>query len=229
MKEHPILFSASMVRAILDGRKTQTRRIVKLPKWMAGRGGDLNAPTTWRDPGFGDGEYLHVSLDDECVERVRPKWIVGDRLWVKETFQIASNYHVDYRDQKPPFSDGRPTAEMGDTDYPYWEQCYYAATELCPELISVDTDCIEQKWRPSIFMPRWASRITLEVTGVRVQRLNQISDDDAMAEGAPGPFDDLFTPRFRFEKLWESINGPDSWEANPLVWVIEFKRQDQPK
>ena len=208
MKEHPILFSAPMVRAILDGRKTQTRRIVKDRMPGSDKYLQLQDATHVYQDGAGDWIFWFGGPD---APPVTPEFTLkaypngggfkcpygrsGDRLWVKETFAPFDQEAMKSRDRSMLF--------------------YRADDEsTCPT---------DGPWKPSIFMPRWASRIMLEVTGVRVQRLNQISDDDAMAEGAPGPFDDLFTPRFRFEKLWESINGPDSWEANPLVWVIEFK------
>jgi hypothetical protein len=205
MKERPILFSGPMVRAVLEGRKTQTRRVVKLP---CRRG--VSSKDGWRpfDP--------ELSGDRESMAYC--SWIyggVGDRLWVKETF--TPRY----------FDDGSPGYRADWTE---------RAADVVPE----------PTWKPSIFMPRNQSRITLEVTGVRVERLWDISQADAWAEGCtkyndhpgrtyssywaldPGggaPLAD--TPRDEFSDLWCSINGPDSWAANPWVWVVEFKRVAQ--
>jgi len=242
VKERPILFSGPMVRAILDGRKTQTRRIVKI------KNRDLYSESTFLHGGCAavalglgagsitdfreqEGSWFGLSGYKTVVCIDRPYSRIGGQLWVRETFQIASNYHVDCRDTKPPFDDGRPVLRIDDPCYPYWEQCYYAATDTCPELISVDTDEIEKKWRPSIHMPRWASRITLEVTGVRVERLQDISEADSYAEGAQEWAASVVRDGNKFPSickayraLWESINVPESWDANPWVWVVEFRR-----
>jgi hypothetical protein len=184
-KEKPILFSAPMVRAILSGAKTQTRRVVK--------------------PGHKFDEHFET-----C-----PYGQPGDRLWVKETWQDD------------------PVGE--------WGVCYRASghNEGCKFPLHL--------WRPSIFMPRKLSRITLEITDVRVQRVQEISDDDATAEGCefspvPGCGDDdkwchgtckrhgrcmyLRAPRFQFQDLWDSLNAKRGygWKENPWVWAITFKR-----
>lgn len=178
MKERPIIFCAPMVRALLDGTKTQTRRVV-------GRG--------------------------TSVLRVYPRWRLGDRLWVKETFGPRAGGVVFRAD------DGNDCPDGG-------------------------------RWRPSIFMPRWASRITLEITEVRVQRLQDISEEDAIAEGirstlfrpddgfplctgySPEPDDgkSILYPSAReaYASLWERINGPGSW-SNLWVWALTFKRVAQ--
>ena len=176
MKERPMLFSAPMVRAILDGRKTVTRRIVKAR--------DLE----WMD--------VHQGLrEPDNAERChygQP----GDRLWVRETFG-----HF----------------ERNENFAPGCEVFYRADGE----------SLAVEPWRPSIHMPRWASRITLEVTGVRVERLHACNEVDAIAEGAPwaacgAPQEG--SHKAGFAQLWEQINGHGSWEANPWVWVIEFRR-----
>jgi hypothetical protein len=197
-KERPILFSGPMVRAILQGRKTQTRRIIK-PDWS--RCLDLD------------------DADDrgKAIERClygQP----GDRLWVRETWT------PDHAAFYPNF----PCVYRADAGYEYDRN------------EKGETYSIEQKawypyrWRPSIFMPRWASRITLEITGVRVERLQDISEADAIAEGcaASHPSIDAISREFgypdfarsQFAQLWESINGLDSWSATPWVWVVEFNR-----
>ena len=129
----------------------------------------------------------------------------GDKLWVRETFLVDDNRRIPKTATHKNFEvDYKATSE----DSPHW------------------------RWRPSIHMPRWASRITLEITGVRVERLHDISEVDARAEGAPditgvvmgGKLRGIATYRDWFKNLWQSINGADSWASNPWVWVIEFKR-----
>jgi len=191
MKERPILFSGEMVRAILDGRKTQTRRIVKIPKafkWnihnddrfpIAMRGTNIKCP-------FGN---------------------VGDRLWVRESWT--------HHQESLEYAQAKHEDIMGGS------AIYYAATDPHPE---------QMRWKPSIHMPRWASRIQLEITSGRVERLHDISEEDAKAEGtefwAPPleGFDPVSPQRVRFQWLWEAINGSESQKSNPWVWVIEFKR-----
>ena len=240
MKERPILFSAPMVRAILEGKKTQTRRIAKVPPAKP-----IVLPL--RHPPKHDAPYF----DSYCSEKKTPentrgmsdRWcwwtaddrpdplteircpygIPGDRLWVRETWglrncesdptdwerasvvgcsedEIREQYHLDYR------------ADWG----PMQEGCF---------------------WRPAIHMPRWASRISLDVTDVRVERLHDISEEDAKAEGVEAWMDSLkggehYEPDARlgaypvtaFSRLWKVVNGRESWDANPWVWVVEFTR-----
>ncbi|TXH90322.1 MAG: hypothetical protein E6Q78_05105 [Rhodoferax sp.] len=175
MKEHPILFSAPMVRAILAGTKTQTRRVVKpTPEWI-GKSGVLS---------FNG----RVGLPHAICPYGQP----GDRLWVREAWNGYG-----------PFKDGM--------------HYYYRATDQNPD---------STKWKPSIHMPRAASRITLEITGVRVERLQDISEADAKAEGYkefPGSVNQM-DPVTWYQALWEQINGPGAWDANPWVWVVKFKR-----
>lgn len=212
MSEHPILFSAPMVRAILDGKKSQTRRVAK--KMV--RHPDLGNLYT---PGAlaMEGEPQHV------IERACPYGRPGDRLWVRETWQ-------------GPLFDG----EHGDVDRRTIEKpehCVYKADGVpAPEFIDAD-DNLQCCWRPSIHMPRWASRITLEITSVRVERLQDISEADAIAEGIESRADGwawytgqdhktsyTTQPITSYRSLWDSINGAESWAANPWVWVVEFKR-----
>lgn len=196
MKERPIIFSAPMVRAILDGRKTQTRRTVK-PQLV---GGDTIIQG-WSTTGFQVGRMRdseNAWRDLRC-----PYGSVGDQLWVRETFALH-----DHRD--PPI-------------------VYYRADD--PTKYESDG-----AWKPSIHMPRWASRITLEITKISVERLQEISEGDAVAEGAMEWWNGLTTaqqakiyngkrgPQAAFQMLWDSINGDSAWEKNPWVWVIEFRR-----
>ncbi|PJI66995.1 hypothetical protein [Serratia sp. TKO39] len=195
MKERPVILNGEMVRAILDGRKTQTRRIAKADN----SNHLLGCP-------FGQ---------------------AGDRLWVRETFAILGN------------EDGCPIDWDGNLikgDEKHAARIYKASCWQEPgnyglwSIPDRDTQ-YEGAWRPPIHMPRWASRITLEITAVRVERLNDISHDDAKAEGCcygrgGGVPDFAVTPADHFPTLWASIYGAESWRANPWVWVIEFKRAE---
>ena len=179
--ERPMLFSAPMVRALLAGTKTQTRRVVKARK----------------DPDYGCHMAPGEIAGDEHSARLCPYGRPGDRLWVRETWATSALC-------RPPINDPFIyAADLGPTGVMKWAA----------------------RWRPSIHMPRIASRITLEVTGVRVERLQDISRGDAMAEGCPfanmaaGP-----DPRDWYRDLWDQINGAGAWTANPWVWVVEFKR-----
>lgn len=231
MKERPILFSAPMVRAILDGTKTQTRRIIK----------DQDIGEKYCDP-CDDGRVLLEWLGEPCcgsgvwdvpehsAKVASPFGLIGDRLWVREAWN-----------PDPPDVDGWGyTAWAGCRDgriagvperfrHPHF--CNYAADWLHGPI----------RWTPSIHMPRWASRITLEVTGVRVERLQDISEADAIAEGVKpdagcrpdddaagfhriGTVRDDSFPIARYGALWERINGPGSWDANPWVWIVQFRK-----
>ncbi|WP_085337739.1 hypothetical protein [Serratia marcescens] len=213
MKERPVIFNGEMVRAILDGRKTQTRRVI------ANVGSDncipLQKPTKTKD-----GIYTHVM--DAPGHGLCPFGQVGDRLWVRETWaDVNHDGHpaIAYRADGGLRVIGEDDGEEEDPNLEkYWFAQWYA------DLISG----AEGNWRPSIHMPRWASRIALEITAVRVERLNDISEEDARAEGV-SPSQHIITPpealyRVGFLKLWESIYGEESWGDNPWVWVIEFKQ-----
>lgn len=200
MKYRPILFSGPMVRALLDGRKTQTRRVVKAP----------NSVTAFR--------HFHEDEWDRMQGNVRgdtvrcPYGQPGDRLWVRETWSDECDHHwVMYR------ADHRAERRSGGE---LFDAC--SADEL--RTLHV--------WSPSIHMPRWASRITLEVTGVRVERLQNISEADAMAEGCGmlKPYSDHWQHRDvakeEYRCLWETLHPRmgETWGHNPWVWVVEFKR-----
>lgn len=199
MRERPILFSGPMVRAILDDKKTQTRRVIK-PEWFR-----------CLDP-----------EDPDDRESILSEGVLGDRLWVRETWQaLESDFHA----HKIRKAGGDPRVpKVGD-------RVVYRADEADDYQWSRAPGFV---WRPSIFMPRWASRIDLEVTGERFERLQEISEADAKAEGViPFPRDpegDCWTDgtyRTAYEHLWGQINGwtgSKSWAANPWVWVIEFRR-----
>lgn len=199
MKSHPILFNAPMVRALLDGRKTQTRRVWKMPKGCS-----------WYESGRCAGEMSGDFCDDNgkgwwsVDELACPYGKVGDQLWVRETWGVL--YEQFIKDSHEPT---------------FWRADYS------------DSDLAEQKagtlwlprWRPSIHMFRNRSRITLEITNVRVEHLHDITRGDCMAEGCPFPNITKETdPKGWYSDLWKTINGADSWDANPWVWVIEFKK-----
>lgn len=204
MKYRPILFSGPMVRALLDGRKTQTRRVVKpQPRRVDGGVPFGDAPASAHaEPG---------SMMMRCPYGKR-----GDRLWVREAWAESD------------MADGTPVIAyraggciaIGKND-PHGPDYLIRA-------YTFNEDVHAEAWRPSIHMPRSASRITLEVTGVRVERLQDISEADAIAEGIQelidAGVDHDGTPRDTFRKLWESINGPGSWESDTWVWVVEFRR-----
>lgn len=213
--ERPILFSAPMVRAILAGTKTQTRRIVKLPDrhhWAIAP----DYPGQILIDGRGDYHGGEFPIDELRCPYGKP----GDRLWVRETWQGP----LFWEDQRTEYERNRRLFEKS-------ECCVYAADGgPVPEFID-DDDILQQRWRPSIHMPRWASRITLEVTRVRVEQLQDISVADSIAEGVVETNRNLIglEPcmgwRYAYEDLWNSINGARSWNANPWVWVVEFVRQ----
>ncbi len=214
MKERPILFSAPMVRAILSGSKSQTRRVVKpqpteggLEWWATACGGDFAA---WQDPLLLLDEH---SEDGGPCQRQCPYGQPGEKLWVRETWMDLLGTGIE-----------RKTGDHGRYAY---------AADTPPGSYGDDQrKAYGLKWRPSIHMPRAASRITLEVTGVRVERLQDISETDAVAEGARPTLAPLDTVRLGavgtakegFRQIWESINGPSSWDANPFVWVVSFRR-----
>lgn len=199
-----------MVRAIIDGTKTQTRRIVK-PQ-VINVGG--SAPWEWKGtrPKAKSGTGWIASTDlGELLSWLKyscPYGKPGDTLWVRETW--------DFRDWSDS-PDDRQIMLMYGAD---GEQRLAIAPEGWNPMVYG-----HERWRPSIHMPRWASRITLEVESVRVERLQAISEADAIAEGIkPFPSSPSKIPVMQYQDLWESINGPGSWEANPWVWVITFKR-----
>ncbi len=208
--ERGMIFNAEMVRALLSGRKTQTRRIIK-PQPEATLSGSLS------------GKWLSRPLNGLLLPKIEdiaihcPFGVVGDRIWVRETFQ-GPLFDYDLMDSycKDPTPFEKP------------EFCVYKADGVpAPEFYDAD-DELHCCWRPSIHMPRWASRILLEITNVRVERLKSISDGDAIREGcstADMKSGDCVADVFA--RLWASIYGDESWNFNPWVWVIEFKRIEE--
>ncbi len=201
MREHPKLFKGNMVRAILDGSKTQTRLPVTFHNSITGVGLPKKA---WHNLRFKeawiDGEYLHVPFED-VVCRVYPRYEVGDHLWLRETF--------------------RPT-ERGIEDPPGYEDGieYRADMVFIAKADSTLKDDFTYRWRPSIHMPRWASRINLEVTRRWPERVKEISYRDAKAEGLKILQGGIIS---EFAVLWDSIYGKGAWLQNGYVWVYQFK------
>ena len=229
MSELPILFSGPMVRAILEGRKTQTRRLVK-PQPVY-----VSDATTWewswkdREISWKDDGQGSRLLSDRC-----PYGAPGDRLYVRETWMAESNLGIESNEvYPPPFSDGRPIKTQTNSDWgEWWSQCHYRATDPKPVLVDDSDSDRPLPWRPSIHMPKWATRIWLEVTARRVEQLRDISEADAWGEGyrcdnmihvMAGVPCQINLNRFR-EGDWAA----PLWDANPWVWVVEFKRTEAP-
>lgn len=232
MKERGMIFNGEMVRAILDGRKTQTRRIVK------GTDGAVKFCKEWDI----NGEEIFVVLGEKDRTGMNPVLgaiscpfgAVGDRIWVREAYRFPASL-----DDVSPTGVGEMAVATGYRKP--WAPSFYEFTgtfsdgwkgfETPPKVSDAG------KLRPSIHMPRWASRILLEITDVRVERLNAISEEDARAEGiidggclncgepepcgCANPEPDA-TDAFAY--LWQSIYGQENWNANPWVWVISFER-----
>jgi len=232
MKERPILFSGPMVRAILEGRKTQTRRVLKpQPAWEAVGKPSIDFDSkVWR-VFINEGKYAGWTTTPwwNC-----PYGQPGDRLWVRESFALVDTGRncVAYRADEQAF------------------ECMYDNSSEWPPIgvasIGGHYCAFEGPWKPSIYMPRWASRITLEVVSVRVERVQDISEEDAASEGCSGkdhittkggfgPFACEVsglarTAKASFRNLWDSINAKRgySWASNPWVWVIEFRTLEKP-
>ena len=235
----PIIFSAPMVRAILDGRKTQTRRIVRpQPNPLMLKDGVELECRTRLDGEFRVNHALCCSDGLPAYQYLCPYGQIGDRLWVRETWRVGAwqeetgRIAVDYRDGPRDewlelFGD-----EDGEVFNRLWQQSTDDAIKVYgdQERYAWERGQSPCRWRSPIHMPRWASRILLEVTDVRLERVKDITGMDAKCEGAPVPDHavangtHLAWARGWFRLLWGEINGTDSWDANPWVWVIEFKR-----
>ncbi|EPS0123060.1 TPA: hypothetical protein MXU94_003499 [Escherichia coli] len=195
VKERGMIFNDEMVRAILGGNKTQTRRIV-------------------------EEKFYGRAVAAELLAKHCPYGQPGDRIWVRETYRVHGKA-----------TDVATLVYRASVRNSWTEQTHRVPAEVCNKPVS-------EKWTPSIHMPRWASRILLEITNVRVERLNDISECDARDEGVPPagsllpdhpgtfltPNGDFAMAKVAFQRLWESIYGEESWSANPWVWVIEFER-----
>lgn len=209
MKEHPILFSTPMIVAILEGRKTQTRRIIKLPAGFQ----ECNEDNDWEFEGSPQWPHA-IYKKTGCLAALPAPCNLVDRLWVRETFCLQTNIFGQFFDDRTPF--------------------YKADDIKLP---------VGHKWKPSIFMPRWASRITLSITDIRAEFLQDISEEDAKAEGIDTlhkgydfPWKDYQlktlngcqTARDSYRSLWNSLNEKRGygWDKNPGVWVYEFRKVD---
>jgi hypothetical protein len=203
MRERPILMSGPLVVEILADRKVQTRRPVK-------RLGDLGDPEFWEPKRPGAWDYWHPDLND-TIEIASPYGEPGDRLWVKETVCLLDPEHyAEIGLSREHLSDRYGTPRRNGC-------AYRAETTAEGEAIRKEYG---YRWTPSIHMPRWASRLLLEVREVRVERLQAIIEEDARAEGV--------ADRAAFEAKWREIYGAESWDANPWVWVITFRRASAP-
>lgn len=214
VRERPILFSGEMVKAILDGRKTQTRRIINFR--------DPYQKDQPREYGFAKPQFqipdhfVWFTMDARRRLCLRcPYGKPGDRLWVRET---TERYYL------PNILTGEPTNAL----------CGRYVADQAPVLTSGEFNLAwwySKKTCPPIHMPRWASRITLELTAVRIERLIDITEADAQAEGASDTFSREKCPGFiddmrytaTFSTLWDSIHGDGAWATNPFVWVLSFK------
>lgn len=239
MKEYPIPFKAAMVRAVLDGSKTQTRRICKNQPYGNGfafDGGDYLCHNDYLPPSamlmdVRSGKHSYTTSNLEGWEAECPYGVPGDRLWVREAFRFPASL-----DRRSPKVVGDMALDAGYST-PWAPTQYDADGARKGEWRGFETppkESVPGKYRPPMFMPRWASRITLEVVSVRVVRLQDISRADARAEGAPPshPSIDKVSREFGYEdfsrswyaQLWDEINGAGAWAANPWVWAVEFRR-----
>ncbi|EEI6242868.1 hypothetical protein KZ124_004032 [Salmonella enterica] len=224
MKEHGMIFNAEMVRAILEGRKTQTRRIMKVQPGTP----EFGLRRIIESSKANENGMYFWSQDDACGIKARSKPFlfpygeVGDRIWVRETFRVHSRA-----------TDVATLVYRASVRNSWTEQTHRVPVAVC------NKPATPEKWTPSIHMPRWASRITLEITDVRVERLHNISERDSLREGlfqlpASGRY--CLQPGMQYfgmashsakevySWLWASIYGEESWAANPWVWAITFRR-----
>ncbi|STV26454.1 morphogenetic protein [Klebsiella pneumoniae] len=212
-----MIFNGEMVRALLDGRKTQTRRIVK------GTDSAVKFCKEWNINGEEVfvvlGEKDHTGMNPVLGAISCPFGAVGNRIWVREAFRVHSRA-----------TDVATLVYKASERNSWTEQTHRVPVAVC------NKPATPEKWTPSLHMPRWASRILLEITDVRVERLNAINEHDAQAEGVaklrggfwkhyqPGWTQHQLSARGSFVTLWKSIYGDESWNSNPWVWVIKFKR-----
>jgi len=234
MGEHPIIFSTEMVRAILDGRKTKSRRII-MPQpededgyrfWWKGdwdtRGGPRAGVCTHGSPGNGEATWTLKEIAEYCSYGQ-----VGDRLWVRETWGSLDADHPRCKDGRKPKQGDRLVYRANPADDYQWGAGKPSQGSFC--------------WRPSIHMFRWAARIFLEITNIRVERVQDISLKDVISEGIKDTNkcvyndDNVFKCNHhdtldKFKNLWDSLNAKRgySWDKNPWCWVIEFKRKEKP-
>lgn len=244
MKERPILFSTDMVRELREDRKTQTRRTRGLDainaepdEWQL-LSPDAKTPwrsepeaNIWRFEAKANGT---TRLIDQVYGEKCPYGIAGDKIWTREAFAIhnvtASEYGIGYRAD-------HQTGNLSETDGGYNFRYF---SEFEPELSRqrewAEKNRGSERWKPSLFLPRWASRDTMELVSVRPERLQDICYADVMAEGVPpvpcldgnmSTEDITDIARSVYGRLWESINGDGAWTSNPWVWRIEFRRENR--
>lgn len=222
MTDRPIIFSAAMVQALLAGRKSQTRRVLKEQRHVA-------------RPAFVGGRWQWFGTSGAVLGDVLLSYAPGDRLWVREAWaHYQTVNHVRH-------SDGRAFDQVSDGLAGYRADGHETIEDFCQHVRLMSGCDLEHvvvngdRWRSPIHMPRWASRLTLLVREVRVQRLQEISEDDARAESCRPAFTDTGDPdapvcsqpsyRWGFPELWNSIHGPDAWAANPWVAAVSFDVQ----
>lgn len=222
MKERPVIFNGEMVRAILDGRKTQTRRVISDRHLhlldVASQVGECYPLESGIDHANSQSYYR-----EHC-----PFGQVGDRLWVRETWGVVS-HDFDENERIIDWVPDRPATAIHEMPFGNGYYSGHAIYAVDGQFTWGDDDGHGERscWKPSIHMPRAACRILLEITAVRVERLNDIRESDARAEGVmptPGAAELLVGGKLAFAELWASIYGHENWRANPWVWVIEFCR-----
>lgn len=238
MAERPILFSGRLVRAILEGRKSQTRRVIQPQPEEATSDGLIGHPKL--------AGYFAPHVFGHCMAKLAdcPYGRPGDRLWVRETWALGNPLSDGSQSQRVAYrADGRWGAWCGDGEggrlfLPHGYVAGHAPAASARDARGnwVGLGAFGDRWRPSIHMPRWASRIDLEVTGIRVERLADITEEDAKAEGVAEPaIAGRLYPSGRaapirsyvraFADLWDGINAKRGfgWAANPWLWVVDFK------
>lgn len=231
-KERGMILNEPMVRAILSGQKTQTRRIMKVQPEHS----NLGLRRIIDSKNSADNGKYFWSQSDATGLKARskpfncPHGNVGDRIWVRETWGVVS-HELDEDGRIQPWNPDRPATAIQEMPFGNGYYSGHAIYAADGDFTWGDDDGYEDGrscWKPSIHMPRAASRILLEITDVRVERLNDISEDDAQAEGVSPSTHEITPPeavyRVGFGELWRSIYGDENWEKNPWVWVIEFKR-----
>lgn len=230
-RERPILFSGPMVKAILEGRKTHTRRLVKMTPEAHRALANASAPLMVA-PGYArwEGFPAEPPFKAENWNAWSPYGVPGERLWVREKWAGADQFYQAHENDVP-----RVVAYAADKSATQWDA---EPPRKVPRYDIDQWNWDTVKWRPSIYMPKWACRLKLEITSVRVERLHDISDEDAVAEGCTGFDPDLDggtyyhmagrstapSSRAHFMHLWASINGHRApWSTDPFVWIISFR------
>lgn len=216
MTARPLLLHPTEIRA------TQIRRVCKVNEFSHRRIELVSCS---------DGVAIFRDRVSAFVPQKCPFGKAGDQLWAKETYVIESNhYAASATEYPPPFNDGRPTHWQSDGESTYWQQCHYRATDPEPALHYGDLSDPHCRWRPPLTMPRWASRLTLELLSVRVERLQAITEEEAKAAGAEGLL--LQTRRdghyehvpYTFQRLWDARNASHPWSSDPWVWVLDVRK-----